>query len=261
MDLTTFELKEAFAKPGCALCRLRAKGERRYLHSIHYEFVNDSEIRQHLVRALGYCPFHAWLFQQLEQETWGSGLGTGIIYEDLLGHAMQAMETYLKQVNSEADLCSFSPQARWRRNIRHWLQGRGRDDITRLPETWQVHEPCMACAQVEQSEQHFISEFVSYGADAQFRAWFAASDGLCLSHFKRVIEATADLPRVRQFISEVQLAKLKTLHHHLSEYLRKYDWNNRHEPKYPEELESWIRAVAFFAGEKQVNNPFLLHDD
>jgi len=35
----------------------------------------------------------------------------------------------------------------------------------------------------------------------------------------------------------------------VGEYVRKLDWNKRHEPKHPWEEVSWLRAVAFFSGE------------
>jgi hypothetical protein len=34
----------------------------------------------------------------------------------------------------------------------------------------------------------------------------------------------------------------------------------RDEPKFPAEQVSWVKAVAFFAGEKQVNSPFTGND-
>jgi len=33
------------------------------------------------------------------------------------------------------------------------------------------------------------------------------------------------------------------------EYIHKHDWKSREESKHPSEQTSWVRAVAFFAGE------------
>jgi len=47
--------------------------------------------------------------------------------------------------------------------------------------------------------------------------------------------------------------RLRLLLKDLQEYIRKHDWNYRHEPMSPEERKAWIRAVAFFAGEVENN--------
>jgi hypothetical protein len=85
-------------------------------------------------------------------------------------------------------------------------------------------------------------------ADADFLALYAASDGLCLPHLRRALALARDEEAVRR-LAEVSLNRLAPLAADAGEYVRKMDWNNRHEPKHPWEQVSWVRAVAFVSGE------------
>ncbi|MEX0674746.1 MAG: hypothetical protein WD067_08220 [Gaiellaceae bacterium] len=59
-DLYTDELVEAFALPGCPVCRVRAIDERRRLDSFGREGRNDPDVRQRFFDAGGFCREHAW---------------------------------------------------------------------------------------------------------------------------------------------------------------------------------------------------------
>ncbi len=56
-----YELRDAFAQPGCPLCRLEARVAERYLDFLLWERVNDPDLRQNLRQARGFCRDHAWM--------------------------------------------------------------------------------------------------------------------------------------------------------------------------------------------------------
>jgi hypothetical protein len=89
---------------------------------------------------------------------------------------------------------------------------------------------------------------VRQSANSEFRAWYTASDGLCLPHLRRALARAEDEETVR-FLVQVAVDKVSPLLADLKEYERKHAWEYRHEPKPPWEQASWVRAVAFFAGE------------
>ncbi len=252
MNLITLSLELAFREPGCPLCRLRQQSDSRYLLTLLYENVNDGGTRLHLVRGMGLCPDHAWALQATEQELWQDGLGVGIIYEDLTGRLLTTLVEHLSR--------NPAPHNDRRARLRRWLEHRGAagrwlarrlfptaPGASLLAQISPV-ERCRACELVGQMEEIHLRWLVRQVAEPEFRDLYAASDGLCLPHLRRALAIAEDEETVRCLV-EVAVARLTPLVGDLQEYVRKHDWNNRHEPKQPWEQASWVRAVAFFSGE------------
>ncbi len=81
-----YDLLDALAKPGCAVCTLVTRTRWRYLDSLAYENVNDPGVRAKLREAHGFCNRHAWYFVEAVREVFGAA----IIYRDIL-HTLQAI--------------------------------------------------------------------------------------------------------------------------------------------------------------------------
>jgi hypothetical protein len=113
-----------------------------------------------------------------------------------------------------------------------------------------ARQPCHACEIVDPSEEAYLVWLVRGLANPEFRGWYAASDGLCLPHLRLAL-AKAEEVETTRFLVQVAVDKLAPLLADLKEYGRKHIWQFRREPKYPWEQASWIRAVAFFAGEAE----------
>jgi hypothetical protein len=264
MDIITLYLKLAFREPGCPICRVKHNAERRYLFNLLYENVNDVTTRVHLARGLGLCPRHTWDLQATEQHHWSDGMGTGIIYEDLTGKILNILSGYLAQSPSplRTVVARQAGHLFGLDRLREWLECRGwlsrrlaqrltppppaRSLLTRLSPTG----GCRVCEITDQSEETYLEWLARLSADAEFRSWYVASDGLCLPHLRRALAYAKDEETVR-FLAKVAADRLAPLVADLKEYGRKHSWENRHEPRYPWEQASWIRAVAFFAGEAQ----------
>jgi hypothetical protein len=260
LDMITLDLKLAFREPGCPICRLRQKAEERYLYNLLYENVNDGTARLFWVRGLGFCPHHTWMLQAIEQQYWNNGMGVGILYEDLTGRVLNALSSYLAQHYSshpkpEAGhrfgLKNFGAWLEQQGQVGHWLARRlfpsplpAAPLLARLS----PRQACHVCEVVDPSEEASLTWLVRESADPKFRGWYAASDGLCLPHLRRAL-AQAEAPETVRFLAQVAADKLTPLLADLQEYGRKHIWQFQQEPKYPWEQVSWIRAVAFFAGE------------
>jgi hypothetical protein len=258
--MITLSLKLAFKQPGCPICRLRQETEERYLYNLLYENVTDGTTRLFLVRGLGLCPHHTWLLQAIEQQNWNDGMGVGMLYEDLTERVLNNLSAYLVQhpsAQSEARsgyLFGFN-------HLRAWLEQQGQVGrwlVRRLFPALRPAAPllarlsprqsCHACEIVDPSEAANLAWLVRGLANPEFRGWYAASDGLCLPHLRHAL-AQVEAPETVHFLTQVAVDKLTPLLADLKEYGRKHIWQFRQEPKYVWEQASWIRAVAFFAGE------------
>lgn len=255
VDLITLELKLAFEKPGCPICRLRHTAGQRYLRSLLWENVNDGGTRVHLVRALGFCYAHAWQLQQMEKSMWHDGLGTGIIYEDLATRALAGLKAYMRTQDR-----AMARRRRWRR-WRKWIatalcrwfsQPASLTSDPPLPPGLIPRDRCRVCELEENSEETHVAWLVKGCAEPRFQRWYQASDGLCLPHLRRALAlAEREDPAVALFLARTCQEKLARLTMQLREYIRKHAWEYRDEPKLPEEQSSWVRTVAFFAGERR----------
>lgn len=262
MDIITLYLKLAFREPGCPICRLRQESEQRYLFNLLYESVNDGITRLHLVRGMGFCPEHAWALQATEQQQWNDGMGTGIIYEDLTGRVLDVLSGYLVESNSmwHKSMSWLLGHPFGLGRLREWLERRGRvgrqlaghlpppAPAESLLARLSPSEGCRVCEIGDWSEETNLVWLVRESAAPEFRTWYQDSDGLCLPHLRRALAHAKDEETVR-FLVKVAADKLTPLLADLKEYGRKHSWEYRNEPKYPWEQASWVRAVAFFAGE------------
>ena len=252
MNLSTISLRLAFGEPGCPICRLRQQAERRYLFNLLYENVNDGGTRRHLVRGLGLCPEHAWALQAIEQERWHDGLGVAIIYEDLARRVQGSLTEYLERHPiARADRRTRLRQRLGRLGtVGRWLAGRLSPSTLSASLLARVSpvECCRACELVGELEEINLTWLMAGLAEPEFRELYTASDGLCLPHLRRALAGAEDEVAVHWLV-EAAAARLDQLVVDLGEYVRKHDWNNREEPKHPWEQVSWLRGVAFFAGE------------
>jgi hypothetical protein len=259
IDLISLQIKLACQRPGCPLCRLRHDSERRYLFGFLWENVNDGAIRKHLVRALGFCPDHAWQLQEIEQTRWNDGLGTAIVYEDLTGRTLKALQSYRDTLSDQVD----RRERLWKR-LGRWLgglvDGRGpvRHDTTsgRGPANLAPRAACRACEIGDDADRRYVAWLVrDYVESTDLHEAYQASDGLCLPHLRQALALAEETnPQAARFLVDVAIEHTGNLVEDLGEYIRKHIHEYHHEPMSEDERRSWIRAVAWFAGEKRLTD-------
>ena len=224
-----FEFESTLGKPGCALCRLTTASVLQYFASLGYEQVNDVEARDELRASGGFCRRHAWLFWERS----GNRLGVAIIYRDLLNHAVGGVKASGGLVGGGLG----------RRLVRLLPGARGGERDGGAPA-----RPCTACRYEADSELRYRSTLLEHLGAADVRERYAASDGLCLPHLTRALEAGGrgeDLA----FLREDAIRRLGSLVGELDEYIRKHDYRFRHEGFGGEE-DSPRRAVERAVGEE-----------
>ena len=254
MDIAIATLKAVLEQAGCPLCRLNGEFERRYVQTLLDEYVNDGPTRLAFGRSQGLCAWHAWLYQGTEQRLRGDGLKTAIIYESLGTVVQQTLADY------HATPAPTGARGSWRNVLRRGLAHCGRWG-RRLAARLDDHAPgaalgkrlapmdeCPVCAMLRRREELYLGKLVEGLADPQFLSRFMASDGLCLPHLRRALACASDIEQVHALVTAAQV-HLGALLTHARAYLEKHRWADRPELRQPWEEASWIRLVAFFAGE------------
>jgi hypothetical protein len=211
-DAAVFEMREALADAGCAVCRLTLRSVARLMKSIAYEQVNDVDLRQKLRTAGGFCNPHAhqWLDGSY------SALGTALIYRDVLHSALRQLD---------------EPEAPRRGRLRKLLSGPGES------------VRCPACQEQASSERHYLSALLVL-ADAEPEL-LADADAVCRRHLLVLLRqgsAAAEAVSVRA------RAVIQGVIANLEEVIRKEDYRFRDEPRTDAERAAASRAIDWAAG-------------
>ena len=218
-DMRYSDLVEACAQPGCPVCRLELRSVQRYLNSVLYESVNDPGVREGLRQAHGYCYEHAWLMSA----NYVYSLGIAILQRDVVETALEQTATV--------------PLGRSARQ-------RARRLLQRLRPTAE----CPACAHRRTTEDHVLQALLQHSGDEALAAALDDSAGLCLPHFRRALELTADAAALNRLV-DLQRRTLTRLRDELSEFIRRNDYRFRSEGFGPEG-DSWRRAIGIVSGER-----------
>jgi hypothetical protein len=232
---TEYDLLDAFAAPGCPICRLTQRAVRRYLEALAAEGVTDVEARAQLRAAHAFCARHA---RQWADRASGV-LGTAIIYQDVLQSLAADLERSLGEPGGGSGLFDA-------------LGLGGRPGVaTRVARALAPRGRCPACRHAEEAEARLLGSLLDHLGDAEFGAAFAASAGLCLPHFRQAAARGARTGRAESVrrLAERQLRLLRQLGAELGEVIRKHDDRFRHEP-WGAERDAPARAIRLVVGEE-----------
>ncbi|MCS7350902.1 DUF6062 family protein [Thermoflexus sp.] len=237
-------LQHAMREPGCPICRLQREAEKRYLDNLLWENVNDPATREQWAAGLGFCARHAWQLQRLEAQRYGDGLGNALLYEDLLQRVILALEALAQEAVGDPPLLHQRLARSFKRSF--LPHANASDPLPGL----QGRQRCRVCRLGEDTAQAYGEWLIEGLGEADVRASYEASDGLCLPHLRMALgRARVRAPEVFGWLAGDAARRLQRLLGDLREYIRKHDWNYRDETMRPEERQAWIRAVAFFTGE------------
>jgi hypothetical protein len=214
----SFDLQDAFAEPGCPVCRLTLTAVSRYIATVDYELANDPEYRERILPAWGFCSTHAhqWLRE-------GHILGVALVY----GHVLHDVRPIIEAAGSRAP----------------WRSLRSRRDDRLRPA-----ERCRICTHRDEVERMIVATLGDglSSTNAEFGVAFAQSDGLCLSHLRLALGILSDAATVTR-LREATLNHQERLGGHLREIVRKHDYRFREEPS-GEERGAAVRVVEHVVG-------------
>ena len=231
--MSFYDLRDALAQPGCAVCRLKDGSVDRFLDNLLWESVNDPQRRREIRQARGFCPRHAWSLVRTS-----ASLGVAIIMRDVL-------QTLLATVESG----SFQASPPWSMSRVQEALDRGKPAAATAELVAQL-EPqatCPACVWAEKVEGVYLDEMLGHflGEDGLLPD-YESSDGLCLPHFRLALARVRD-EQVFDALVNAQRAIWARLGAHLDEFIRKSDYRSQDEV-WGEERDAWLRAVAALAG-------------
>jgi hypothetical protein len=233
LPIDYYGLVEAFGQPGCAVCHLMLQGADRFMDSLLYEQVNESQTQHAVRRRRGLCNEHAW---QLAHYT-GDALGIAILYR-------AATDEVLKVIahNVPKDV-TLSGLARL-------LGAPAQQDATALADALAPEQPCMVCDMLGALEQRALATLSQFLSDEHLLAAYRSSDGLCLAHFRLALRHVHDPVGIAQMtsIQEEIWSKLKA---NLQTFIDKNDYRRMREPMGAEK-ESWQQALRAMAGERGI---------
>lgn len=217
-----FELEQALAQPGCAICALALRELDRYFRGLVYEKVNNIGIRDAIRKAHGFCAAHGAMLREAR-----SALGAAIIQRDVL-----------RAVARQLDGPGAARQGGWRQTL---FGERGAGEAPLGPAG-----SCPACQHAGSFARDWV-ELMLRHYDV-LRPLLQASGGLCLPHVRVVLSSAQ--PATASFRAD-QLAIWARLEAELDEFIRKQDHEFAHEPAGPES-DAWERAIALLAGDERV---------
>jgi hypothetical protein len=200
-----YDLVDAFAHEGCAICRLASQRLAQYFETINHEAIGDPGVRDLFAKTGGYCNAHAW--QWLHSAYL---LGTATLYRDLMQRIRQDVETLTWQ---PAPLLA-------RVGKRLGNRSANRD----IPA-----ETCAACTWQQEMEAMLATTVAENLHDPEFRAALQESPGFCLPHFRQIIP---HLKNAEDFnlLKQQMLRQESNLLADLAEIIRKHDYRYQSEP-------------------------------
>jgi hypothetical protein len=219
-----YDLIEWFANSGCAVCNLLLRDGERFLDSLLYEYVTETETNQAIRAGRGFCNAHSWQLTQYR----GGVLGIAILYEAALDEVI----TITQQASQGSS------------GLSRLLNKNGVSSLSRALEPT---GPCLACEVLAQSERDYTQAIGRYIDEADMDKAYRQSDGLCLPHFRMALRET---PHQERLIA-IQMTHWGKLRAELQEFMRKNDFNYAAEAM-GVEGDSWLRAIARLSGEKGV---------
>jgi hypothetical protein len=217
-----YDLLEAFARPGCAICALLLRDAERFLDSLLYEYVTDPETNRAVRAGRGFCNAHSWQLTQYR----GGVLGIAILYDAALDEVISISEHT--------------------QSVRATLS-RLRSNASSLSRVLEPAGPCVACEVMATSERDYTETLGRYIDDETLEIAYGQSQGLCLPHFRLALRETAQQER----LAAIQVAHWRKLKGELEEFIRKNDFNYADEAM-GAEGDSWLRTIARMSGERGV---------
>jgi hypothetical protein len=219
-------LIEAFAAPGCAICNLTERDVNRFLDSHLYEYVNTPETHADIRASRGLCATHAGHLVEFG----ASVLGITILHAAIMDELLKTAAEPNKAASAFGRLLGTNSSG--------------------LANRLEPTEQCMACEAMERAESQHITSVAEHINEQEMHDAFAASNGLCLPHFRQVLRAAPDSRRA-DMLTQIQIPKWRALKAELDMLADKYDVNHADEAV-GAEADSWRRALIMVSGNRDV---------
>ena len=226
-----FELLDALRASGCPLCNHIKELSYKFLDNLYYERVLDGGTRVGLIKAKGFCNWHAWMSTEIRH----SDSGIAIIYKQLLDIEIEKLSKWTRARGT----------SNMKLKLKNWKKF-----LNAMLSSWSNKALCPICEAVQEHERMDEGVLLDFIDEEEFSHEFEKSSGICIRHLVRIMETFGEHPNLPQLI-ERQLQKYKFLSYELGEYDRKRAYQFSNEPK-GSETDSWKRVIEQFVGKREV---------
>jgi hypothetical protein len=216
------ELLEACNQTGCPVCRIGAQTVRKQLKALFYEYVNDIEMRETLVKSLGFCGEHVRL---LLSHKIADTLGASIIYEHLV-------KVVLREFPKQTSNLQPKDLSRKFNSLVSASDGLGE---------------CLACKRRDEAVNYTLRQISNSLDDTTLREALEKSDGFCFPHLSQLfleIQKSADV----EYLLTLTKTKLETRQFEMAEVIRKNDHRFHAEKITEDEALAWKKAMVMLSG-------------
>jgi hypothetical protein len=231
---THFDLIEMMAQSGCAVCRLVDGAVRQYVDVFFYENITNVERRAEIREARGYCSVHGALLAGHSRM-----LGTAIIQHDVINDVLREINRALPETEPAKGARSRPP--------------RPLDDLAIAPlrrallGAVKPKRDCPLCEYERHQERALLHALINGIQEADMRAAFEASSGLCLPHVQAALHLRGVSADDLRLLMQIERDILQNLKAELDDYLAKsngsYDYAGM-----GREADSPVRAVKLVSG-------------
>lgn len=222
-----YDLLEAFAQPGCALCSRLTLESGRYLTSLLYEYSVDYDTHQLFRAARGLCNRHGWQLLSLREGL----INVAVLYEAAVDEVLHVL----------ANADSLSGRAG---GLIGRVTGNGGSG---LADRLNADRDCLCCSHLDRVATQLAESVVEGLAETRFVQAYQASEGFCLPHLVAVLRQTRD-PAHRDLLVRQQQALWSRLKADISTYIMRYGQSGDNAGMDNAEALSWLRAIANLAG-------------
>jgi hypothetical protein len=232
------DLQAAFSEPGCSICSLLGRDERRYFEALLYEQVNDPGIRDALRATRGFCAAHAHALAATPNAPFGSA----IISQDLL-------QTILANLPARI---TGEPAGAWAA-LRSAF-GNGPDRISTAG-ALRGAGSCPACRHFNEFARMYAEILVTGLEQEAAHAAYSRSAGVCLPHLLLALEYSTSETGLDRLLAH-QLEAWRELVEDLAEFIRKHDYRFHAEGLDPRQRDVWRRALNALSGLRRGHDEF-----
>lgn len=216
-DTAVFEVRDALADPGCAICTLALRSVGRFIQATAYDRVTDVDFRAQLRSARGFCNVHAYRWLGEARNV----LGTAQMYRDIINTASQDLGQPLR-----------------RPNFMRRLAGQAAENSRSTA--------CLACDAQHQAEDRYLGALAAFLSEVRDASTvFEASDGVCLRH---ALQAARRSESALDVVAAQTRRRAQRLMATLDEVIRKEDYRFRAEERTPDERRANADAVGWTVG-------------
>ncbi|HUH99417.1 MAG TPA: DUF6062 family protein [Nitrososphaerales archaeon] len=205
-------------KRGCTLCALWSREEEAMVDMIRTDGApTNSELREKIVAATGFCNRHTYVIQRGIQSPKGDESFGGSASAQLV---LKKIEDSLTALLAEVKGASGKEQIA--------------DVISKLERTLYGQAVCPVCEKLLKSDKERISSLLHMLDSKDFADKYEKSDAICVPHFVSVMKllpssGLKSTEAVWGLLMKTELARLGAVDTVLNERMNKYSWDHRSE--------------------------------